>query len=117
MRQENVVATRFNIGFSHREWEDIKKAMVICEHWPASLNRSFEDVQPRERNWWIRNAVWAIAKAVIRQGCDKHVPLACDLRDETPDELAHRLNEPLQRQLAFPSESPQDKIIELFPAA
>lgn len=100
---------RISIGFTQDEWDDLARAVTICEKLKPELGYGFEKVGSFDRNWWIRHAIQAVAKSVIRDGCENWVPLACDVRDETKEERAERLGEPGQEQLDLPN-----NIVPLF---
>lgn len=75
MKRKDKVTVRISVGFTRQEWEDIKKAILTCNQTPAAMRVSFEEgVTYADRNWWIRSAVRVVAKAVIRDGCDKYRP-------------------------------------------
>jgi hypothetical protein len=99
MRKDYKVAVRVSVGFSQEEWDDIAAAVTICHRLKPEWGESFQHVSHMERGWWIRCAVSAVAKSVIRDGCDNHVPLACDVREETAEEYAQRAGEREQTQM------------------
>ena len=86
------IVRRFSIGLTAQEWVKLEKALAVCYH--ASPGCSvWDQVGVTERNSFVTHAIWAVATAVLKQG-HSFAPLACDLRFETPEEIAERLGEP-----------------------
>jgi hypothetical protein len=92
MKSDYPVTKRVSLGFSDREWEDLERALVQCHKLhPEQKGWGLEMLTSNERNWFMRKAIWAFAKAIIRQAWRDYVPLACDVRHETEDEMAERM--------------------------
>jgi hypothetical protein len=65
-----------------------------------ALDCRYGKATSRERGRFVRMAIWAYSSAVAQCGEGYHPGmLACDLRKETPAELAYRIGEPEQGQL------------------
>jgi hypothetical protein len=103
MKKKQIVA-RVSIGVDARELEVFNQAMAMRYH---------IEITSRTRNHFLGLALFEYCSAVVRLGKEYEMDLlSCDLRRETPDELADRIGEPRQQQLDLP-----DNIVPLFPAA
>jgi len=103
MKKRQIVA-RASIGLTARELEVVDQAIAL---------RYTVEITSRTRNHFLGLAAWEYCSAMVRlDGKYNAALIACDLRMETPEELADRIGEPRQQQLNLP-----DNIVALFPAA
>lgn len=104
MRHNHI---RLSLGFSQAQWEAIKQALRLRYH--CQGDPELQTLGILERNNFLRQAIWAIAKAVVRQNVEMQ-PLACDLRKETKEEMAERLEKsiPEVESLLSPSKENPD---------
>jgi hypothetical protein len=100
-----------SIGFDEQEWAAFREALRVRYHCGQS-QEALDSLTFRERASLARIAIWAVSKAIVRDGGITYLP-ACDLRPETSEETAERLGEPLQEQLPLTP----DNIVPLFPDA
>lgn len=103
MRNEKKTAHRVSVGFTDKEWTDLRQALSLQYH----LLHKHDMLTARERSRFIRLAVWAVAQSLIRQ---QHGfwPLACDARCETGAETATRLGPPASACPDQPGPKPGD---------
>lgn len=93
MADREEITHRISVGFSDREWAAIEDAMRVRYLLPEE--KEIDSITWRERNCFLKHAIWAVCKAIIRRNKRLRPALACDVRDETPAEMAERLGEPL----------------------
>jgi hypothetical protein len=77
---------RISFGLTDKEWEALHGALKV----EYTEYQDIYNIGPQQRNWFMRNAIWAICKAIARQGKMFHA-LACDVRQETQKEMHERL--------------------------
>jgi hypothetical protein len=83
-------AIRLNIGLTEKEWAVLHKGLAIMHPCGQPRVDPLESVSSHQRNRIWALALLAVFKAVIRQGY-MLLPLACDLRSETHEEMEERL--------------------------
>lgn len=101
-RKRRREKNRISIGLNEQEQDALDRALLVRYGEEASTRLS--------RGTFLRLAVFAYSSAVARLGKDYFCGmLACDVRNEAPDECAARNGKPQQQQLALP-----DNIVALF---
>jgi len=88
---KDQIHERMSVGFSAREWDNIQSALRVFYHCGQD-DAVLEALSSREVNHFLRLAIDAVAVAVKKAGCVP-MPIGVNLRHETPEERADRLNE------------------------
>lgn len=85
------IACRVNIGIYQEDLEWIEAALRTMFRVPEGEDHSGY-YSNQERGHYFRQCLMVVSRAIVKAGC-KPMPLAVDLRYETPEERAERLGE------------------------